>query len=143
MNVKVKHLHPDAVLPASSTETDAGFDLVSIDDGKQTGMYIEYHTGIAVEPPPGFHIEVVPRSSISKTDLMLANGIGVIDEGYRGEIMCRFKVIPRPDPGLMKYLKGDRIAQLVIRKTERVTFQWADELSDTTRGAGGFGSTGK
>ena len=150
MKIKVKKLHEDAVLPKSANETDAGFDLVAIDDGEETETYIQYRTGIAVQPDPGYHTELFPRSSISKTDLMLANGIGCIDNLYTGEVIARFKVIPhhlitsifsrlfwKPK----KYKKGDKIAQLVIRKTELADFQWVKSLSETSRGGGGFGST--
>lgn len=145
MLVKVKKLNPDAVLPSSSNETDAGFDLVATDDGEIKGTYIQYKTGISIEPEIGYHTEIFPRSSISKTDLVLANSIGLVDEGYRGEILVRFKIVPRQDdkPFPVIFKKGDRIAQLVVRKTERAIFEWRDELSDTTRGESGFGSSGK
>ena len=159
MKIKVKKLHPDAVLPASAKDTDAGFDLVCIDDGEVNDTYVQYRTGIAIEPPPGYHTEIFPRSSNSKTDCILANSIGLVDEGYRGEILIRYKLVPRvkyssdaeyqgkasPICGfeLQRYKKGDRIAQLVIRKTERANFEWAEELADSSRGAGGFGSSGR
>lgn len=158
MKVKVKKLHPDAVLPAAATPTDAGFDLVAIDDGEIKDTYIQYKTGIAIEPPPGHHTEIFPRSSVSKTDLVLANSVGVVDQDYRGEILVRFKIVPPVTRSgmleeaedqyttkyfdLFKYKKGDRIAQLVLRKTETAEYEWSDELSDTHRGTGGFGSTG-
>ena len=151
MKIKVKKLHEDAVLPKSANDTDAGFDLVAIDDGEETETYIQYNTGIAVQPENGYHTEIFPRSSISKTDLILANSIGLVDQDFRNEVMCRFKVVPNQliinstfghlfwQP--KKYKKGDKIAQLVIRKTERASFEWADNLNETERGMGGFGST--
>jgi len=148
MKIKVKKLHENAVLPAAANLTDAGADLVAIDDGvaKSDGrggvLYVEYRTGIAVEPPPGYHTEIFPRSSVSKKNLVLANSIGLVDEDYRGEILVRFKVISDNKHFFEKFSKGDRIAQLVLRKTERAEYEWADELSDTQRGEGGFGSTG-
>lgn len=157
--IRVKKLHPDAVLPAAATKTDAGYDLVAIDDGEVTDTYVQYKTGIAIEPPKGYHTEIFPRSSVTKTDLVLANSVGLVDNAYRGEILVRFKIIgPRVreekakvgdrdvyyreqlDP--VRYKKGDRIAQLVVRKTNHLEFVWADELSETQRGTGGFGSTG-
>lgn len=139
--ILVKKLHPDAVLPVSSNNTDAGYDLFAIDDGtlNEPQGYIEYRTGIAIELPRGFHAEIFPRSSISKTTLILANGVGLIDEGYRGEILLRFRyisVVPRA------YKAGDRIGQLVIRKTEHMPMVWVEELGSSDRGTGGFGSTG-
>ena len=164
MKIKVKKLHPDAELPVTAIGADAGFDLVAIDDGKIKDTYIQYKTGIAVEPPPGYHTEIFPRSSVSKMDLVLANSIGLVDGAYRGELLVRFKIIPEvieyedvaPSGvdahlngkhtakyfDLKKFKKGDRIAQLVLRKTEKAEYEWAEELSDTQRGDGGFGSTG-
>lgn len=162
MEIKIKKLHEDAVIPFQATSTDAGYDIVAIDDGKVVAeklqvsgatyatyeniMYIEYRTGIAIEPPPGYHTEIFPRSSISKKSLILANSIGLVDEGYRHEILIRFKMTSRADivgdPSHNLYKKGDKIAQLVIRKTERANFIEVDELSETER-KGGFGSTGE
>lgn len=152
MKIQVKKLHEDAVLPVAANSTDAGFDLVAIDDGTVEKTYIQYRTGISIQPPPGYHTEIFPRSSVSKTDLVLANSIGLVDEGYRGEILVRFKIVPNPSHmgselgqllwSPITFKKGDRIAQLVIRKTAKAQFEWVDELTETQRGAGGFGSTG-
>lgn len=159
--IKVKKLQTDATLPSQSQSLDAGYDLVAIDSGtvvyvidgeenKGVIQYIEYQTGISIEPPSGYHIEIFPRSSISKYDLILANSIGLVDEGYRGQILVRFKYIPplhdvRIVRGLpiKKYLRGDRIAQLVVRKTIQAEFVEVEDLSDSKREAGGFGSTGQ
>jgi len=101
--MKIKKLHKDAVLPQRVHEDDAGYDLVTINDGdikvvstardKNTWrmLYIEYKTGLAIEPPVGYHIEIVARSSVSKTDLILANCTAIGDQGYRGEYRLRFK----------------------------------------------------
>lgn len=142
MNIKVKKLHEDAVLPKNANETDAGYDIVAIDDGTVTDTYVEYKTGIAIEPPPGYHTEIFPRSSITKTNMVLANSVGLVDESYRGPIIVRFKIVPNGKDIGPGYKKGDKIAQLVIRKTEKAFFEWSDNLSDTARGDGGFGSTG-
>jgi len=144
-------LDPNAVLPKQAKENDAGYDLVALEDGvyDDDNRYIQYRTGIAIQPPEGYHTEIFPRSSISKYDLMLANSIGVIDEFYNGEILLRFKIIARTfgrevcnstDPKI--YKKGDKIGQLLIKKTIIAEFQEVDELKLTQRGAGGFGSTG-
>jgi len=152
MNViRVKKLENEAVLPSAANDTDAGYDLVAIDEGtfkwddNHSILYIQYRTGLSIEPPEGYHTEIFPRSSISKTNLMLANSIGLIDEGYRGEILVRFKVIPADKlrTNVNRYQAGDRIAQLVIRKTEKATFELVEELEETSRGNGGFGSSGK
>jgi dUTP pyrophosphatase len=148
--LKVKKLDPTAVLPARANETDAGYDIVAIDDGTWAadGTYIEYRTGLSIQPPTGYHVDLFPRSSVTKTDLILGNGIGLIDNGYRGEVKARFKYIPRFQSGMFMappilHKKGDKIAQLVIRKTETLTIEEVTELDDTARGSGGFGSTGR
>lgn len=156
--VLVKKLHEDAVLPKQATDSDAGYDLVAIDDGTVSeDGYIQYKTGISIEPPAGYHTEIFPRSSISKYDLVLANSIGLVDYGYRGEILVRFKhvksfceeqttscvALSECKSLIRKYKKGDRIAQLVIRKTERAQFEWAEEINQTERGDRGFGSSSR
>lgn len=150
IEIKFKKHHKDAVKPKHAFESDAGYDLVAIDNGIVTEhytstanedndiLYIEYDTGISIEPPKGYHVEIYPRSSISKTGLMLANSIGLIDYQYRGTLRCRFKVINPKHP---RYKKGDKIAQLVVKKTTYATFTEVDELNDTDRGSDGFGST--
>ena len=153
--IKVLRMSEDAVLPSKANTEDAGYDLVAIDNGTvgKEG-YIEYRTGIAIDPPPGYHTEIVPRSSISKYDLALANSIGIVDNPYRGEIKVRFRPtgefydtsavggFTRFREMAKLYKKGDKIAQLIIRKTESAPFEWAEALSDTSRGVGGFGSSG-
>jgi dUTP pyrophosphatase len=160
--LKVKKLNPEAVIPARAKEGDAGYDIVAIDDGtfNKDRTYIEYRTGIAIELPKEHHAELFPRSSISKTDLVLANSVGLCDNGYRGELLFRFKVIPRLknqkivaigedlvigtlNEDLILYKKGDKIGQIVIRNTITMAVQEVEELSETERGEGGFGSTGK
>jgi len=142
--IKVKKLHPDAVLPQNAHEGDAGYDLAAIDDGKMDdeGRYIEYDTGLAIQPPQGFHTCIYPRSSISKYDLSLANSVGIVDGGYRNSLKLRFFRCVGLDYPEKIYKKGDKIGQLVIVKTENMPFEWADELDETERGHGGFGSTG-
>lgn len=138
--IKIKKLHKDAVIPTQAKNGDAGFDLTAIDDGINDceGRYIEYDTGIAIQPPEGYHTEIFPRSSISKYGLFLANSIGLVDNGYRNSIKLRFKKLAKGN----EYVKGDKIGQLVIRKTENIEFIEVDELSETERGDGGFGSSG-
>ena len=166
MKVKIKKLHPDAVIPTYSKAGDAGMDLTIADTtniGETFTGFIEFRTGIAVEIPEGYVGLVFPRSSISKTPFILANSVGVIDSGYRGEIMVRFKF----DANLIlvdsaigeQYTEeekkffgeyepifpkiGDKIAQLIILPYPQVEFEEVTELSETDRGEGGFGSTGK
>lgn len=156
MNIKIKKIHEDAVIPQKANNTDAGFDITAIDDGTvDSAGFVQYRTGIAICPQVGYHVEIFPRSSISKYDLALANSIGLIDNGYRGEILLRFKIASRATKspmsdtvysaqsgGLRLYKKGDKIGQIVVRKTENAEFVLVDDLEDSDRGAGGFGSTG-
>lgn len=150
--LKVKKLVPEAVLPAKAKADDAGYDVVAISDPEYTENYIQYKTGLSVQLPLGYHIELFPRSSISKHDLLLCNSVGLVDNGYRGEIIIRFKIvlnetgsnhIPRTSPYAVVYQKGDKICQMVIKKDEDFTVEEVNELSATERGTGAFGSSGK
>jgi dUTP pyrophosphatase len=142
MQVRVKRLHKDAVIPAYSKPGDAGMDLTAIAMEKDSYGNVVYGTGLAIEIPEGYVGLLFPRSSNSKTDLYLTNHVGVIDSGYRGEIMFKF----RATPSLLNakvYQVGDRVGQLIIIPYPQVTLVESAELSDTERGEGGFGSTGK
>lgn len=142
MKLKVKKLIKEAKFPVKVHETDVGWDIVAIGesvvDQKDYG-YIEYSTGLSVTPPKGYYVEIVPRSSISKTGLWLANSVGTIDPDYTGELVVRFKWIP----GTAKYAVGDRVAQLVIRPIIEVEIEEVEELAQTARAAGAFGSSGR
>ena len=144
MDVKVKKLVPEAVLPKRAHASDAGFDLVAVSRKVDEDGAIVYGTGLAFEIPEGYVGLVFPRSSIARKDLVLSNGVGVIDAGYRGEVMAKFRFV---DPLLTHeaydwYGVGDRIAQLVIAKHEQPEVVEVQTLSETERGAGGFGHTG-
>jgi len=144
--VKVKKLNENAVIPKYAKDGDAGMDLVATSIISNTTFDVTYGTGIAMEIPKGYVGLVFPRSSIRKTDLSLTNCVGVIDSGYRGEIQATFKkVFGKNDIRIdeMDYKVGDRIAQIMIIPYPSVTFIESDELSDSERGEGGFGSTGK
>jgi len=144
--VKVKKLHPTAVIPKYAKDGDAGMDLVATTIISNTTFDVTYGTGIAIEIPKGYVGLVFPRSSIRKTDLSLTNCVGVIDSGYRGEIQATFKkVFGKNDVRMdeVDYKVGDRIAQIMIIPYPSVTFVESDELSESERGDGGFGSTGK
>lgn len=142
MEVKFKKLVPEAVLPSYSKVGDAGLDLTAISIFRND-KYIEYGTGLAVEIPEGFVGLLFPRSSVSKTDLVQANSVGVIDSGYRGEIKVRFKKVIEscfvPDV----FQLGERIAQLMIIPYPTIKVIESDYLSESERGEGGFGHTGK
>lgn len=142
LGVKMKRLSPNAVIPTYAREGDAGLDLVAVD--RRFDMlhnYVEYDTQLAVEIPRGCVGLVFPRSSVSKMDLVLANGVGVIDSGYRGSIKIRFKTINGASSERV-YNEGDKVAQLVIVPIPNVIVDEVDELSESERGDGGFGSTG-
>jgi len=138
VKLKVKKIFSNAVIPTYTKLGDAGMDLTAISVEK-SGAYYEYGTGLAIELPLGYVGLVFPRSSISKTDHYLRNSVGVIDAGYRGEVKIRMSV---PLLGATEYKEGDRVAQLVIMKLPWVNIEQVDELSETDRGEGGFGSTG-
>jgi dUTP pyrophosphatase len=140
MEVKIKKLHPDAVIPVYSKEGDAGLDLTITQTYSNTTFDVTYGFGIAMEIPMGYVGLIFPRSSIRKTDLLLTNCVGVIDSGYRGEIQATFKKTQGLDS--IKYKVGERGAQIVIMPYPKIKFVEVNELSSTERGDGGFGSTG-
>ena len=147
MNVKIKKLHEGAVIPSYAKPGDAGLDLTAVSyDYKEDIDCHVYGTGIAVEIPEGYVGLVYPRSSNRKTDAYMTNHVGVIDSGYRGEIMVSFKLRDhdaKDIPQLFKpYEVGDKIAQLIIVPYPKIEFKVVDELSTTERGTGGHGSTG-
>ena len=138
MKLRIKKLNPNAVIPTYAKDGDAGMDVVATRIINERLDSITYGTDIALEIPEGFVGLIFPRSSIRKTDLILSNSVGVIDSGYRGEIQATFK-----RSGVYAYAVGDRICQIMIIPHPPIEFEEVDELSDTERGDGGFGSTGK
>lgn len=144
VNVKFAKLHKDAVIPKYSKPGDAGLDLTAISmEYVRTDKvdYYEYNFGLAVEIPEGYVGLLFPRSSISNTDLVLSNSVGVVDSGYRGCLTARFRKTTG-SPHIYKV--GDRVAQLVVLPYPRVNIQEVkyEELSVTERGQGGYGHTG-
>lgn len=155
LKVKIKKLYPDAIIPTYAKEGDAGLDLTAHSiTNIESDPFAEYGTGIAVEIPEGYVGLVFPRSSVSKKrNFYLKNAVGVIDSGYRGEIKMRFHT----EKGLMKrflaayneddsspdmYQIGEKIGQLIILPYPTIELVEVNELSDSNRGIGGFGSTG-
>jgi dUTP pyrophosphatase len=138
--VKIKKLHNNAVIPKYAKSGDAGLDLVATEIINKDAFQITYGTGLAMEIPAGYVGLVFPRSSIRKYDLSLTNCVGVIDSGYRGEIQATF----RRHKGVAStdYEVGDKIAQIIIVPYPSIEFIETDELSETERGTGGFGSSG-
>lgn len=148
MRVKVKKLNKDAIIPCQANDSDSGYDIFACTDPvfHPDGAYYEYGTGLAIQPEKGYHVVIHPRSSISKYDLILCNGVGLIDNGYTGELRLRFKLITDPaTPFLQKrviYQKGDKIGQLKVERTIFANFEEVSDLTETERGSGGFGSSG-
>jgi dUTP pyrophosphatase len=142
MDLPFKRLRPEAQLPASQHDGDAGLDLRSaVEAVVGPGERAMIPTGVAVAIPDGHAGLVLPRSGLaSKRGLTLANAPGLIDAGYRGEVICAMVNLDRD--AKVEIGVGDRIAQLVIVELPAVAPTWADELPGSARGEGGFGSTG-
>ena len=131
-------------LPSRAHATDAGLDLVAMAVEPVRPGVFRVDTGVSVEPPPGYFCEVVPRSSIFKTDFMQANSVGIIDPDYRGRILIMLRYLGAGDGvAEAQALVGTRVAQLLVRKLELLDVEASDALDTTVRGSGGFGSTGR
>ena len=152
MKVNVKKLDSNAVVPTYAKHGDAGMDLTATSKWYDEHGNVCYGTGLAFEIPNGFAGFLFPRSSNTKKDLILGNSVGVIDSGYRGEVVLKFKAIDTQylQDGKLTFLKrdfmkeyniGDRIGQIVIMPVPQIEFNVVDELSTSDRGVGGFGST--
>ena len=141
MKIRFKKLSASAVVPTKAHESDAGFDMTCTRYEVTNGELFTYHTDIAVEIPECHVGLLFPRSSVFKQDLFLTNSVGVVDSGYRGEVMFKFK--PVSSEVKQHYQVGDRIGQLIIIPYPEVEFVEADELSKSERGAGGYGSSGR
>ena len=140
ITIKYKKLHPAAVAPKQAHPGDAGYDLTVTSVKRLGANKIEYCFGLALEIPEGYEGEIRPRSSIHKNFALLSNSPGTIDAGYRGEIKAVFYHIPflsKP------YAVGERACQLLIKPVPKVRYIESKELSETERGTGGYGSTGK
>lgn len=142
MKLKFKKLHPDAVIPAYAKPGDAGLDLTATDMEFKDGLVI-YKFGISVEIPEGHVGLMFPRSSIKNYSLQLTNCVGVIDSGYRGELQAMFSSYERRNVKDRLYAPGDRVVQMIIMPYPKMEIEEVQELSESERGTGGFGSTGK
>jgi len=145
MKVRFKKLSEKATTPSYAKPGDAGLDITAItyltDPKNDT---INYHTGLAIEIPEGYVGLLFPRSSVYKTELSLTNCVGVIDSGYRGEIVFKYRM-PKNTffASVKRFEEGDRVGQLIILPYPKIDLEEATELSDTERGKSGFGSSGK
>jgi len=149
MEIKFKRLHKDAKLPQRASELAGGWDVVATEmDDKNSRDFMICKLGFALEIPEGYRLVLVPRSSLTKTYWVMQNSPGLGDADYRGEYQMRFRCIPadtdRESLHYMRfpYLVGDRVGQIYLEKVIPMEFVEVDELSDSDRGSGGFGSTG-
>ena len=143
MKIKLKRLHKDAKVPTYGTVASACLDMYAIEDVTfRSGDTMRIRSGWAFEIPEGYYVEIVPRSGLSiKNDLIMPNSPGVVDSDYRGEVFVYMKFLRENWQFSIK--KGDRFAQIMIKKVILVDFEEVEELSETGRGSGGFGSTGE
>lgn len=168
LQVKFKLLEENALVPSRQNETDSGWDLTMIGVKKIVGDVIFFGTGISVQPPEGYYFEIVPRSSISSLPLGLANNVGIIDNGYRGEIIVPIRVfhsqmgeerlshttfpsgiikmngmsLQSMDAIAKKILEiKPKLCQMILRKAIDFEAVVDENLTETSRGEGGFGST--
>lgn len=149
MKVKIKRLHKDAKI-SRAHQGDAGWDLTAVSCSIDSMGNMVYGTGLAFAIPEGYVGLIFPRSSVSKQTMSMSNCVGVIDSGYRGEVLVKFKptlkfqwgenVIPRHP---LFYEIGDRIAQMIIIPYPEIEYEEVEELDSTERGEGGYGSTGR
>jgi len=143
MIIKFKKLNNKAVTPKVAKPGDAGADLTAISYNiieEQGVSWHNYEFGLAIEIPPGYVGMLFPRSSSSKTDLVLANGVGILDSGFRGPLSARFKAI-KNNPKIFSV--GDRVCQLVVVPYIKTDFHEVGELSSSERGSDSWGSSGR
>ena len=141
MKIKIKKINPFAITPTKAHATDAGFDLYATSKAYDNDNNVVYSCGLAFEIPEGYMGLIFPRSSNAKKSLLLSNSVGVIDAGYRGEVTVKFKRLYPISQG--EYAIGERFAQLIVMPIPAVEFEEAEELSESERGVGGYGSSGK
>ena len=143
MDVKFKKLHDDAKIPSYAHDTDAGLDLTAVsftqEFDKSNKLVLVYHTGLAVEIPEGYVGLIFMRSSISNKSISLTNAVAVIDSGYRGELLLKYKITTDSLPTI--YQPGEKIGQLIIIPYPKINPIGVEELSSSDRNEGGFGST--
>jgi len=138
--INIKRLHPSAVIPTYATDGSGCFDITALEMVQQEGNTAFYTTGLAFEVPPGKVLMLYSRSGHGfNRGIRLANCVGVIDSDYRGEVAVK---LTRDNEGIWFPAAGERIAQGLIQDAQQVRFVEVQELSETARGTGGFGSTG-
>lgn len=144
--VKVWREDETVKLPTYAKSGDACMDVYVRSVEKKDDGRIVYHTGLHFALPEDYEMEIRPRSSATKTTIIMQNAPGTLDEGYRGELMLVHRTISKPYDSVAEYSVGDRVAQILIRRRERIVWdevKTLNELGETERGEGGFGSTNK
>ena len=153
LRVKIKKLYEDSIIPKKITQDAGAYDVYCHRIEKVEDDLVICYTGICLQPPSGYRICLVPRSSLTNHKWILGNHFGIGDADYTGEYQFRFRAIPafiKSLNGIMSYLNyqnfpfkaGDRIGQLFLEKIDEIEFIEVEELSETERNTGGFGSSG-
>jgi dUTP pyrophosphatase len=154
MKIKFKRLHPNATIPQQATELSGGWDVTVTEIIKESKDFVICKLGFALEIPKGYKLTLVPRSSLTKTKWILQNSPGLGDADYTGEYQYRFRGLPfdlelnHDSSAAMiiyddfPYKVGDRVGQLYLEEVIPIEWEVTEDLSDTERGSGGFGSTG-
>lgn len=144
VKIKIKKLVKESVIPKYAKNGDGAMDLTATSKWYDDNGNVCFGTGLAFEIPQGYVGLLFPRSSNAKKDLLLSNSVGVLDSGYRGEVMFKFKPSLNSEYRIVTdYEIGDRIGQLIIIPYPQIEFEEVYDLSDSERGKGGYGSTGK
>ena len=145
MQVKTKIINKEIETPVLkySKQGDAGIDLTATSKWYDEQGNVCYGTNRAFEIPQGYVGLLFPRSSNANKDLLLSNSVGVLDSGYRGDVMFKFKYNSSLEDRMKSYQVGDRIGQLIIIPYPTIEFVESEELSESERGSGSYGSTGK
>mgnify|MGYP003290562996 FL=1 len=139
IDVKIRKVDANAVIPFRAHPTDAGMDVVAV-SMEMTEDYVEYDTGLQFQLPQGYAMLIFPRSSNSKKDLLLCNSVGILDAGYTGNLKLRFKLTTEGYTEKI-YNPGDKVGQIMIIPYPEVNFIETDDFNETDRGDNGFGST--
>ncbi len=142
--MRIKCHYPGMPAPVKAHPDDSGLDLTLIKVIEKRDNIFFFDTGVSVEPPEGYYTELFPRSSIYKTDFIMTNSVGVIDTGYRGILYLPMRFLGNGD-GLFEAEKliGTRVAQLILKRLEPFDIEIVGDLSNSERGARGFGSSGQ
>ena len=148
MNIFFKRLHPDAVIPKKANRSDYAFDCVAVSEEEIAPNVWKYGLGFALQIQDlskqtgvSYKISVYARSSVCKTGMVLSNGVGIVDEGYTGEISAVFYHVM---PNMPRYRVGDKVCQIAVESRKSLQlFSETKDLQDTDRGGKGYGSTGK